>query len=358
MKHPRKSTATMRRAGGMRSASAKTRKKVPTICFDPAERRRKFAEAVSKGKIQATPALNSDAISSPPADIELLPDAPTARSSTHTQLCVTQTLAEITEDSPAVEAVTEADRVPSVKDARASPILVLITCRAQTARWEEKYRARLYATAAAAYAAYCEIERSDQLWKEFAKIAQACGAFKRPIRPTQNPDKTLLLVMRFVFGWSHDYNRAYKLARGLELYQLEKLAPEQIHSRLQRDGIENLYKAACKKLPYWGKSANEKALMRMGYEPATASDMFGDLDGGSDYDAAKSEAIDSTESDLKRGGRNVFCVKVDDEQLATILAAPEHQRLSVWFESAGTLPDGWRRFRAIKIKKLQKSGPA
>ncbi|MER9483454.1 hypothetical protein NKI74_29645 [Mesorhizobium sp. M0494] len=235
-----------------------------------------------------------------------------------------------------------------------SPIAVLITCRTQTAKRDKKYRAKLYETAAAAYAAYYEIERSNDLWKEFASVAKACEAFKRPVRHGKDRDKALLLVMRFVFGWSHDYDRAYKLARGLELYQLEKLAPEQIHSRLQRDGIENLYKTACKRLPYWGKSADEKAYMRMRYEPATATDMFGDLDDGSNDDAATSEAIDSTESELKRGGRNVFCVEVDDEQLATILAAPEHQSLSVWFESAGTLADGWRRFRAVKINKVEK----
>lgn len=344
MKHPRKYSVTMRRSGVIKSAPAGTRNKRDPIRYDPADRRRALAGAVHFAQMQQPTLPNSNADCATPPDLDVLPDATIVQPRINAKVRVTQTFTGATDEQSPPKTGTKAHIIPSVQDARISPIAVLITCRTQTAEREKKYRAKLYQTVAAAYAAYYEIERSNDLWKEFASVAKACEAFKRPVRLGKDRDKALLLVMRFVFGWSHDYDRAYKLARGLELYQLAKLAPEQILARLQQDGIENLYKAACKKLPYWGKSAKEKAYMRMGFEPTAAIDSFGDLDDGSNDDTVSSGAINSTEfeleSELKRGGRHVFCVEVDDEQLATILAAPEHQRLSVWFESVGALTDG------------------
>ena len=325
---------------------------MPPIRFDLAERRRKFVEAISKVDISPTPVHSFDAVGTALVGIEQLTDLDSVIPTSNSQLRVTRTLDTVVEDRVTAKTDMDADRVPSVQDARSSPIPALLTCRTQTAKREEKYREKLYATAAAAYAAYYEIEGSDNLWKEFAKVAQACNAVKRPIRLGKDRDKALLLVMRFVFGWSHDYDRAYKLARGLELYRLRNLQPENVLPQLKRDRIEGLYKTACKKLPYRGKSANEKALMRIAYGSAAAPDCFDDLDDGSADRTANLETVDSIESELKCGGRNVFCVEIDDQQLATILAAPEHQRLSVWFESAGTLTDGSRRFIAVRVNKV------
>ncbi|TRD03772.1 hypothetical protein FJV76_14115 [Mesorhizobium sp. WSM4303] len=330
----------------------RTRNEPAPVYYYAAERRRRF-ETISEIDVSPKPTVKAGSATITPVSSGQLPEALVAPPACDLELCVTQSLGAIPEEHGFIDGV-RINNVPSVEQARVSPISVLLTCRAQTPPRDKKYQARLHATAAAAYAAYCEIERSDELWREFADVANAYQTAKRPIRGKDRP-KALLLVMRFVFGWSHDYDRAYKLARGLELCQLRKLEPENILPELERKGIEKLYQTACEKLPYRGKTANEKALMRMDYEPAAAVDFFADLDDGSNRKkAAKPPA--TTEAELKRGGDNLLYIEVSDEQLSRILACSEHQLLSVWFESAGTLADGWRRFVAVKVDEVETSG--
>ncbi|TPL72309.1 hypothetical protein [Mesorhizobium sp. B2-3-15] len=322
---------------------------------NPAERRRRFEELIRESIISPAMPLAAGAFATTPVDGDSVHNVLIAPPSSTSEPCVTQTLHAISKEHAGGKDRIKAIDVPSVEEARTSPISVLLTCRAQTPPREKKYRAKLHATAAAAYAAYYEIERRYALWKDFVEVANASQATKHSIRTGKDRPKALLLVMRFVFGWSHDYDRAYKLARGLELCQLRKVRPENILQELERKGIDKLYRTACKELPYLGKTAKEKALLRMDYEPAAADDPFADLDDGSNSKNGAEPISASTKSELKRDGANVLYIEVTDEQLSTILESPEHQLLSLWFESAGTLHDGFRRFVAVKVAEVETS---
>ncbi|MBZ9850306.1 hypothetical protein LB565_20200 [Mesorhizobium sp. CA14] len=364
------------------------------IYHDAEKRRRRFDEVIRASRVAPPIHVTVDALATTLVAGDSSPDLLIA--SPASEVCVTQTLQGISVEPAGIKNPLGAN-VPSVEEARTSPISVLLTCRAQTPPRDKKYQARLYATAVAAYGAYYEIERSSALWKEFIEVANAVKATKHPIR-LKDRSKALLLVMRFVFGWSHDYDRAYKLARGLELCRLRKLQPQDMLPELERKGIEKLYQAAREQLPYSGKTAQEKADMRMSYDPAVADDFLADLDGGSkrkslvanhtspDLDGGSngkpatarpimnyqdavtddffadlddgSDGKSPTEppilsgSELKRAGERILCIELEVEQLAMILKSPEHQRFSILFDCAGILRDGWRRYVAAEVTKV------
>lgn len=369
--------------------------KSASIYHDPEQRRRRFDEVIRASRVAPTIHVTVDALATRLVAGDSSPDLLIAAPAS--EVCVTQTLQGISVEPAGIKHPLGTNNVPSVEEARTSPISVLLTCRAQTPPRDKKYQARLYATAAAAYGAYYEIERSSALWKEFIEVANAVKATKHRIRLKDRP-KALVLVMRFVFGWSHDYDRAYKLARGLELCRLRKLQPQDMLPELERKGIEKLYQAAREQLPYRGKTAQEKAEMRMSYDPAVADDFLADLDGGS---KRKSLVVDDTSSDLeggsnskpatarpsmnyqgavtddffadlddgsngkspteppillgselKRAGERILCIELEVEQLAMILKSPLHQRFSILFDCAGILRDGWRRYVAAEVTKV------
>jgi len=296
------------------------------------------------------------------------------------EIATPQTLrnAKIPEVSPLGEnAEVELRRFPSVEEAQQHPIQALMSCRTLTEAWNRKHGERLNDAAAAAYAAHHKIERNFVLWKEFIGVANALSAFKRPVRVENDRQKSWLLVVRFVFGWTHDYDRAYKIARGLELYKLEGRPPEDIPALIKRTGFEDLYKVACRELPFAGRNAREKARMKQAYAHGWRASLLDDLDPGNSVSTTASYLNDldsgdglNSGADLRTGqspSLGAVCqtaasnsvtrhrpyqtleVEVEPEQLQSILSAPRGQRYLIEIELIEALPDGWKRFQAVGV---------
>ena len=144
-----------------------------------------------------------------------------------------------------------------VKD---TPLLALVICRGDEIEFNIKIRERNMISLIVIYMATLHFEKDYDLWREFCRQCETTKGYKKAPQPERDAPRKIEFVTQFVYGRTHDYDRGHKIARVLELYQAEGLAPKRLRERIDSDGgMEAAYKKACQAVPKKGKTASQIA---------------------------------------------------------------------------------------------------
>ncbi|MER9313540.1 hypothetical protein NKI51_30500 [Mesorhizobium australicum] len=255
--------------------------------------------------------------------------------------------------------------IPSAEDVTQDPLAALIVCREARRSFETASRKHLEKMYLVCFLAAIAMDRDYGKWKTFVKEANRMKVLKRKIKRDIDATNKLLIVSRFVFGWTHSYDRAWKIARALEFVALKTSDPAELRAQLkQNKGIEGLYKTAIGTIPRKGKSTDQVSAMEAAYQrgdtrrleqlKGTSENPLDELFSGFDDDGDLDDLSNSEPAPVALHQQNDLVIETTSEQLhALLLGKTRQHRLLIKRVSPST--ENWKRFKLVRWKPVPKA---
>ncbi|RVA12945.1 hypothetical protein EN932_10390 [Mesorhizobium sp. M7A.F.Ca.US.002.01.1.1] len=257
--------------------------------------------------------------------------------------------------------------IPSAKEVAQDPLGALVICREARRSFEassRKHYAKMYRVC---FIAAVEMDRDFQKWKTFVREANQMKVMKRKVRRDKDAPDKLIIVSRFVFGWSHSYDRAWKISRALRFVALTTSDPAELMAQLElNNGIEGLYKTAVETIPHKGRTAGQISAMEAAYRRGdtrrlellrgTSGNPLDELALGLDDGKGLDDpaAIGTEPAALAPLQSNDLVIETTSEQLHALLSG-KRRRHRLLIKRVGPSTETWKRFKLVRWKALPKS---
>jgi len=239
-----------------------------------------------------------------------------------------------------------------IKQATARPLAIVGRCRRELQKLEAGYHSGLRDIAAGAYAVAWQLKKEPAEWEKFLKKP----FWKKAKQPKGDKGirEELHRVMLYVCSAVTDqaYDRAFKYARALEPYLVEKVAPEKVRQRIEKDrGLERLYELAKEKIPL--RSGQDEEDQGWNDDDLTFD---GEAQANDDEEGGESERNgDGHQKRRVRRRRLTLDIEISPEKLERVLSMAERQAGTLRFKALGA-EGAWHRFRATNVKTAARSG--
>lgn len=247
-------------------------------------------------------------------------------------------------------------------------------CRDAITEIERGFRIELFEKLQAAYEISDAFKENVEAYDIFCKdpVWNKCK-LKRPTR-LDDQDQKISWVVRYIFGVvsteSPRYNRAYKYWRTLQGFARDNIPAEKVSEMLLQEGVEYAFLTEARKHPRKsalvvdddevdsgagatldsGAGATIDMTAKSGGEPriaAAINRIIPDRKGYSQASGAKSESPkEADEIDEVRQ----LCIEVREEEMAIAMDLDVGELCTVKFEHVETLPSGWKRFVATRVR--------